>query len=159
MDASLNQLFPEMNYIRLFRSYFVDASQRRLKKLFRGGVLRGQIGNLVGIASDYNEMIGPLLRTQAIVLQATASKISRVGVILARGLRLGALGLLAVVVMTYIEQHHGDTAAGAAMPRINPLGGMDVPELRPLWWFLIGFAALSAVRALGRMQRELARRE
>jgi ubiquinone biosynthesis protein len=159
MDASLNQLFPDMNYIRLFRSYFAGASERRLKKLFRGGVLRGQIGNLIGIASDYNEMLGPILRTQAIVLQATASKISRIGVIVARGLRIGVFGVLAIVVMTYIEQHHAETAVAAAIPAINPLGGQAVPELRPLWWVIIGVAALSVIRALGRMQRELARRE
>jgi len=159
MDASLNQLFPDMNYLRLFRTYFAAASERKLKRMFRLGAIRSQLGSLVGIANDYNQMIGPLLRTQAIALQATASKISRIGLIVTRGLRVGAIGVLAIVVMTYIEQHQPQTAAALPISSINPLAGMHLPELRPLWWAIIAFTALVAIRALGRMQRELARRE
>ncbi|WP_159997439.1 AarF/ABC1/UbiB kinase family protein [Roseomonas sp. 18066] len=159
MDASLNELFPDMNYIRLFRAYFAEASGRRLRGLLRPRTIRDGLGNLIAQVSDYNMAVGQIVRNQAIVLQATASKVSRIGVILARGLKLGAAIGMAMVGMTYLQQHHPALADDLGLESLNPLGTLPLPLISPLWWgflFVMGFLTL---RALIRVQRELSRRD
>ncbi|WP_439595337.1 ABC1 kinase family protein [Falsiroseomonas sp.] len=159
MDASLNQLFPDMNYIKLFRAYFGDAQRRQLRRMFRPNTLRKQIGGAFSTISEYNLVLGSLLRTQAIALQTTTSKLSRIGVILARGMKLGTGVALLVFLMTYLEQHQPQLAEAAGLSRLNPLSGVGMPVLSPMWWGLLLLGGFVSWRALKRMQRELARRE
>nr|WP_246602343.1 AarF/ABC1/UbiB kinase family protein [Falsiroseomonas tokyonensis] len=159
MDASLNQLFPDMNYIKLFRAYFADAQRRQLSRMLRPGTLRKQIGGAVSTLSEYNLVLSSLLRTQAIALQSTTSKLSRIGVILARGMKLGTGVALLVFLMTYLEQHHPQLAQAAGLSRLNPLSGTNMPRLSEMWWGLLLLGGFVTWRALKRMQRELSRRD
>jgi ubiquinone biosynthesis protein len=159
VDASLNQLFPNMNYIRLFRAYFAEASARRLRRLLRPGEVRKQVVGLMSTIGEYNLVIGPMLRTPAFVLRTTASKLSRVGIVLTRALKLAFAVALLIVAMNYIDQHHPATSDAAGLDTVNPLSELELPLIRPLWWGFLFVGMVISLRVLARVQRELARRD
>lgn len=67
LDASLSFLMPQANYMRLFRKYFKEAQKRAMRpRVIAGGVMNA-VRKTIGMVEEYNDMLGPVVRKQAIL--------------------------------------------------------------------------------------------
>ena len=155
LDASLNELMPEMNYLTMFKAYFKEATRRGLRKaLSLDGLKEGISGPILAL-QEYNMMVAPLLRKRVLAFQDTASKFSRVGAILARLFQVGAIGWVGVLLYNFSVQHN---LAGSQSLRGGPLDhllALGLPELDRFWWLVAIGAALVMVGVFNRIRKEL----
>lgn len=77
LDASLSFLMPKANHMRLFQIYFREAAERRsnMGKIIPN-VMRG-IKNLSTTIEEYDNVLSPMLRWQAINMTALVNKSER----------------------------------------------------------------------------------
>ncbi len=158
LDASMNHLVPRMNYLNMFRMYFNDASRRGLRKALSFDGIRRGIAEPFLMIQEYNMTLGPLLRKRVLALQATASKLSRVGAIMAKVCQWGTTAGLIVLIYNYFRRSHVpiesvrdgwvDTVLVKAMPNVNEF-----------WWTVMIPVGILLLWAFRRMRVELQARD
>lgn len=155
LDASLNELMPDMNYLTMFKAYFKEATRRGLRKALSLDGLKEGIAGPIMMLQEYNMMVAPLLRKRVLAFQDTASKFSRVGALVARILQVGAVGWAFVLAYNFTAQHDmalGKNLRGGPLDRLLQLG---LPELDRFWWMAAIGGALVMVWVFNRIRKEL----
>lgn len=159
LDASLQYLIPDADYVRLFKRYFREAQARQLTPR----VIGGRIANAVASLGEYDLLMKPLLRVESLRLQGTISKLSRVGVLMTRFMRF-------VLVLSFLG------GAGALVIQVLRLNGMSrsvhrdllrdlydlellAPDFPPYVWVALLAAVFYALRLTRRAQSVLQRRD
>ena len=99
LDASLEYLHVEMNYIAVLQKHFASASKKMLSKGVKPANLARFIGGMAASAEEYYLFMAPTLRENAFTINASLSKASR---ILGTVTNIfSALFFLAVIVLLY----------------------------------------------------------
>lgn len=97
LDASLNYLVPEANYLKLFKRYFRRAQQRRMApRRLVADLVSGAAAVWRGV-EQYNALIAPVVRRQVILAKSVRSFSDRMGAVLvavARGAKVLVLSAL-----------------------------------------------------------------
>jgi predicted unusual protein kinase regulating ubiquinone biosynthesis (AarF/ABC1/UbiB family) len=143
LDASLMHLAPEINYTRLMGRYFAEsqrrAAQRTLSKqtvLHFISDLRTALLMAPARVHEYLLFQIPIVRRQAMVFQATTSKMSYLVMVIFSKLALALFGAGVLFLLAYLGQYHAD--------RLEPwTGGREavltrsLPHLAPEVWLLV----------------------
>jgi len=157
LDASLAHLNPELSYLKIIKKYGRQAAGRRLRELPK------RLARIPASIEELAVVVGPQLRKNALILQATASKSARM---LTMVLRAGALVLLIVfayLVWVYSSQHHDGTWLEDTLSRIfGPVFGprlaelrYDLPEIHKVGWAFIATVFVTTMVLLRRFVRIL----
>ena len=157
LDASLNELVPRMNYLAMFKMYFNDASRRGLRRALSFEGLRDGVTGPILMLQEYNMMLSPLLRKRVLAIQATASKLSRVGAIFARLLQLGTAAGLVVLIYNFFAQHHLASSLRGGV--LDHLVVEELPELNRFWWVVVIGVGMMLLWSFRRMRQELQARD
>jgi ubiquinone biosynthesis protein len=159
LDASLQALYPELDYFEANRRY-ARAAERRAKKnaLKNGGIARRlaeaattAVGVLQG-ASERNLFELEWLRKRARVLELGPTKAAMFGVLVFNTLLVGALGGFTWLTLLYLHQAEADPFLSPEM-RAH-LASM--PRLPPEAWWAVAFAVVVVLWQVVRMRRRLA---
>ncbi|MGE0225143.1 MAG: ABC1 kinase family protein [Acetobacteraceae bacterium] len=156
LDASLQYLYRDLDYISILNNYFKTAAQRAVGQALRPTNLARAFGSVAATIDEYHLMMGPVMRASAFSFEATISKASRVFALVVR-MALGVAALVAAgLVYRYSMQHlprvHGEL-------RIDPIDRMVriLPDMDVAWWAVVIVGALITVLALRVLLRELLR--
>lgn len=76
MDATMEQLYPEINHTKTFRRYFRDRQRRMLKQTIKPRTIAKAIVGIPEAVSEYRMFIDPQLRQASRVFQGGSSKIA-----------------------------------------------------------------------------------
>ena len=157
LDASLNFLLPNVNYIKLFRHYFEDSAERARKERSILRDLGAMYGKTADAVAEYNLLFAPALRQQALMFRATTSKVARVFAVIYRWLTVGTLGAAGVALYTYYEQHHSEVV-DLEVEVIEEIAA-DVPLLEAHWWVLILIGLAVGAIIFNRLARILSEKD
>lgn len=106
LDASLQFLIPDANYMQLFKRYFIEA---RLRQVRTQGLRRTLVDRAVQMSQaihEYDLLLKPLLRNETLSLTGSVSKLATMGGVVLRCL-IFAFGFgLIFAVLAHIYNHH-----------------------------------------------------
>jgi ubiquinone biosynthesis protein len=105
LDASMQFLTPNANYMRLFRRYFDDARRRRLRQGLRQN-LQQTVGQAAEAIQEYDLLLRPLLRNETLSLTGSVSKMASMGAVVLRGLVYVFGSSLIIAVIAHFKNHH-----------------------------------------------------
>lgn len=105
LDASMQFLTPNANYMRLFRRYFDDARQRRLRRGLRQN-LQQTVGQAAEAIQEYDLLLRPLLRNETLSLTGSVSKMASMGAVILRGLVYAFGSGLIIAVIAHFKNHN-----------------------------------------------------
>lgn len=78
LDASLQYLHPELDYIQVLRVHFAKTSRRTLLTALKPGNMAAQLGRLIATVDEYHLLLAPTFRASAFTFDTTISKISKI---------------------------------------------------------------------------------
>ena len=105
LDASMQFLIPNANYIRLFDRYFETARHRALRGGLRQTVTRA-VGTVAEAIQEYDLLLRPLLRNETLSLTGSVSKLASMGAVVLRALIYAfGFGLLFALFAHFKNQH------------------------------------------------------
>jgi ubiquinone biosynthesis protein len=145
LDASLSFLMPEANYMKLFAGYFKKAQKRRLEPKRVLGNLAAGVARTMASVEEYKEMLGPMVRKQAILAPSIANVPQRVLRFMHTVFRIGywfvMLGLT-VGTLLMVHRFYPDVM-DIDHPILNELVS-DVIDPKTVWMGALAFLAISA---------------
>ena len=163
LDASLQHLHEDLDYIQILQNYFRKAAGRGMKKAMSLSNMAQGLSYIGATLQEYHLMMGPVLRASAFSFEATMSKASRVFALV---MRVGLVGMAigtAVLAYRYVMAYHPAIHAGVknsfmdslvtASP--NLIGSPDSIE-EELWLFGIIVAGIILL-VMRRILKELTR--
>lgn len=161
LDASLNYLVPDANYIKLFEGYFKDVQRRR------GGVLR-MIRNAAGAAKgavekvdEIRTLVEPIIRRQAILGSAiggTGERVLRALSVLFGFFKHALVLSMGVALILFLSIHHENWLPHGGHPALDDVTD-DFDHLPYETWIIYFLFTMLAVFAVRRMISKLERRD
>ena len=125
LDASMQFMIPNANYMKLFDRYFADARVRAM----RSGGLRRAVSDGIRTAVDaiqeYDLLLRPLLRNETLSLTGSVSKIASMGAVVLRGLVYAFMFGLIFAIIAHAKNHHSIDINGLSEESNNILDFMD----------------------------------
>lgn len=107
LDASLSDLYPEVNYPKTMRRYYRTAKRRALRKMFRVHTVANLLVGVPNQLQEYQTLLDPLIRQAGTSFEAGLSKVATiVRFFLGIGYRTVMLAGI-YVFLTFLHQHHG----------------------------------------------------
>lgn len=159
LDASLQALFPDMDYFKLNRKYAKQAAKRRFKAATRNGRFLRDIGEtliegtaLLRGASEQNLLELEWLRKRARVFELGPTKAAHFGVLAFNTLLL--LGLLSLGGLVILSLRQSGRAAFVS-PELDALLA-QVPTIPREGWWAIWFVVGVTLFQVWRLRRRLA---
>ncbi len=165
LDASLQHLHDDLDYIKILQGYFAVSARRGVLKAMRFSNIAQGLARVSTTLEEYHLMMGPVMRASAFSFQSTISKASRIFALL---VRLGMVGLTiggAVLAYRWSMEYHPDVhdrvnnsvfdAIVAAMPNVMGTPDTIAEEL----WILGIILSLSVIVVLRRILKELLQAE
>ncbi len=131
LDASLQFLIPNANYMQLFKRYFVGA---RLRAVRTKGLRQTVVDRLIQASQsihEYDLLLKPLLRNETLSLTGSVSKLATMGGVILRGLIFAFGSGLILAVLAHIYNHHNYNFEGIgddADNILNFMGGISYAE-------------------------------
>ena len=131
LDASLQFLIPNANYMQLFKRYFVGA---RLRAVRAKGLRQTLVDRLIQASQsihEYDLLLKPLLRNETLSLTGSVSKLATMGGVILRGLIFAFGSGLILAVLAHIYNHHNYNFEGIgddADNILNFMGGISYAE-------------------------------
>ncbi len=166
LDASLQVLSPDGNFMRLYKAYFRDRQKRQSSLDGRMATLRGTIQQISKVSGDMQVLLLPQVRQLALRKRGMADGALRVKIIVLDAVRRGVLGLVALTLLALVFDKHGDFllahVPGVLRPVVaDPVQAIKsgVPDLRYFTWLLIGGGLLFVAHLLGVTRRSIAVRD
>lgn len=163
LDSALVYLFPDINYSRLVRDYFLAADRRRIRKASRdlGPRLLDGILTLVNLqagASEYLFHQSAIIRRQAQVLEGTTTKVGFFFEVVFGGITalLAASGV--VFMLAFLHQHHHAWVQPWMGNLIEQLT-LVLPKLEHSTWLVILFLDVYLCRTSIRLRNKFHERE
>ena len=106
LDASMQFLIPNANYMRLFDRYFENARARALRGRGLRRTLEVTVGRMTEAVQEYDLLLRPLLRNETLSLTGSVSKLASMGAVILRGL-IYAFGFgLLFALFAHFQNHH-----------------------------------------------------
>lgn len=106
LDASLQFLIPNANYMKLFKRYFDGARHRALRSQGLRQIVVDRIVQASRSIHEYDLLLKPLLRNETLSLTGSVSKLATMGGVVLRGL-IFAFGFgLIFAILAHIYNHH-----------------------------------------------------
>ena len=131
LDASLQFLIPNANYMRLFKRYFASAHLRALREKGLRQTLVERVVQLSQSIHEYDLLLKPLLRNETLSLTGSVSKLATMGGVVLRAL-IFAFGFgLIFAVLAHIYNHHNYNFEGIgddADDILNFMNGISYAE-------------------------------
>ena len=125
LDASMQFLIPDANYMQLFKRYFEGA---RVRAIRARGLRQTLVDRLVQASQsihEYDLLLKPLLRNETLSLTGSVSKLATMGGVVLRGL-IFAFGFgLIFAVLAHIYNHHNLNIEGFGDDADNILDFMN----------------------------------
>jgi ubiquinone biosynthesis protein len=163
LDASLQVLAPDGNFMRLYKAYFRDRYKRRSSLSGRMRTLRGTIGQLSKIGGDIEVLLSPQIRQLAFRERGMVGGATRVKISVLSTMRRGALGLAALAGLALVINKHSAFVTAHVPARLDPIVvepmlwiKSGVPDLPYLQWLMIVGGLLFLAHLLGVPRRSLA---
>lgn len=131
LDASLQFLIPDANYMTLFKRYFMGA---RLRAVRAKGLRQTLVDRLLQASQsihEYDLLLKPLLRNETLSLTGSVSKLATMGGVILRGLIFAFGSGLILAVLAHIYNHHNYNFEGIgddADNILNFMGGISYAE-------------------------------
>lgn len=158
LDASLNYLMPEANYVKLFRRYFVGAERRALSRTLNVSAIKDRVSNVMTAAVEYGDLIGPIVRRQALVFQGVTSKIAYLWTVLFRILKIAVIIAIVVVGFDLLTLYEPGLVSGVHEQLL-----VKAAERIPAYDWDVGLGVILALLyfywLLGRLRRKFSQRE
>lgn len=154
LDASLEYLHVEMNYIAVLQKHFASASKSMLAKGVKPANLVRFIGGMAASAEEYYLFMAPTLRENAFTINASLSKASR---ILGTGANIVSfVFFIAVIVLLYkhFVDHLVDDSNAARVWLLHELSSL-LPSLSFEMSLLVIALAVLGLIATRMMMKEL----
>ncbi len=155
LDASLEYLYPGLDYVKTLESYFEKASERAFKRAMKVDNIKKYIGSTVSNAEEYSLILGPVVRGAAFSFQGTVSKVSRVSALIVRLSLVSLVVSTIVLIYEFIKQHHGGPIESTVMDDLAAF----LPDMSYPAWILLFSATALVLLVLRRILRELLRPE
>jgi ubiquinone biosynthesis protein len=164
LDASLQTLVPNANFMTLARAYFKDRQRRARTLEGRRETLRAGMAQVAAIGADVQLLVGTGIRDQALRLHGMLDRLTQVKVILVTFIQRGLILVLLLLCDAFAfdvffrdlpEEQHWHLMP----PRLVHFVGSAFPHLHPFYWvFMIG-VAVYIFRLLRAVRNAIARAE
>ena len=107
LDASLQVLAPDGNFMRLYKAYFRNLRKRRTSWQGRVEAIQGTVQQLSKIGGDLKTLLVPQIRQLALTERGMADSFTRVKVALLNVLRRGLFGMVALTIIALVIDKRG----------------------------------------------------
>lgn len=159
LDASLQTLWPDADFMKLARIYFRDRTRRANTPRGRLERMRQVLTDLSIIGSDAKLLLGSGLRHQALRLHGVMDRVTHVRVVvLSWLLRLAWLLLIVVGAFAVLDESRGRTFSGLLSfvhyLHIDELISA-IPDLHPVHWVMLMALVLFLVRFIRATRRSI----
>ncbi len=164
LDASLQALVPDANFMTLCRAYYKDY-QRRLNTFEgRRAAFRSAVVKLSTFTSDAELLLGSTIRDQALRLNGVLDRLTLVRLtalaFLQRGLLLLIVLLCEAFIFDQFFSNHVNSHHFHFLPdRLVQFGSRALPGIHPIWWCLMIGVAVYLFRLLQAVRKSIARLE
>jgi len=167
LDASLQVLSPDGNFMRLYKAYFRDRHRRRSSLRGRVESLQATLGQMSKLSGDMQVLLLPQIRQQALRLRGMAGGLTRVKLSLLNVLRHGVQALIALSIFGLVVDEYDEViesyahAGGIVSVIIGPLHWFEeaLPDLHYVHWLMIGGGLLFVAHVLAVTRRSMASRD
>jgi ubiquinone biosynthesis protein len=166
LDASLQVLSPDGNFMRLYKAYFRDRQKRHGSLAGRKAALQGTIQTLSKVSGDLGVLLVPQIRQLALRARGMADGATKVKLLVLNAVRRGVVGIaiLAVLALVIDKQSsfltaHVPNALRTAV--VDPILWIrsGVPDLPGLDWLIIVGGLFFVAHILGVTLRSISSRE
>lgn len=157
LDASLNYMIPNANYIDLFAGYFRSVRRRQMAPRTAIQNMASAAGKVIQTAREIKVTLEPQLRRQALVSSAIGSFSERALIFVAglfRFMRTGVVLALGFALLLFMDQFHPHTTGEQLW--LSHLAD-DVEGIDYEWWVVGLMAAILGVIGISRAIKSLER--
>jgi ubiquinone biosynthesis protein len=166
LDASLQVLAPDGNFMRLYKAYFRDRQKRSASLAGRKEALQNTVQQFAQIRGDLKVLLLPKIRQLALLERGMADTKTKAKIAVLTKVRQGLFGLVALTGLALLVQKQGAFIAahtpGMLAPIVvEPLASIgDAVRDVPLMGFLIvGAFCLFLAHILGAVRRYMVSRD
>ena len=167
LDASLQVLSPDGNFMRLYKAYFRDRQKRRSSLRGRISSLQTTIGQMSKLSGDMQVLLLPQIRQQALRLRGMAGGLTRVKLSLLNVMRHGAMAMVGFALLGLVTDEYAQTiedyahGEGVLGYLVEPVHWFNeaTPNLHYLHWLLIAGGFLFVTHVLAVVRRSMASRD
>ena len=167
LDASLQVLSPDGNFMRLYKAYFRDRHRRRSSLRGRVESLQATLGQMSKLSGDMQVLLLPQIRQQALRLRGMAGGLTRVKLSLLNVLRHGSITMVGLALLGLVTDEYADHlksyahGGGLISYIVEPLHWFEeaTPDLHYLHWLLIAGGLLFVTHVLTVVRRSMASRD
>ncbi len=167
LDASLQVLSPDGNFMRLYKAYFRDRHRRRSSLRGRVESLQATLGQMSRLSGDMQVLLLPQIRQQALRLRGMAGGLTRVKLSLLNVLRHGSIAMVGLALLGLVTDEYADHlesyahGGGLISYIIEPLHWFEeaTPDLHYLHWLLIAGGLMFVTHVLAVVRRSMASRD
>ena len=168
LDASLQVLSPDGNFMRLYKAYFRDRQKRRSSLRGRMESLQGTMQQMAKIGGDMQTLLLPQIRQQALRLRGMAGGLTRAKISLLNVLRHGLFGMVGLTLLSLVCDEYAkpitDYARGDGILAVvfwRPLDWFEgaTPDLHYAHWLLIAGGFWFAAHVFGVAARSMIPRD
>lgn len=165
LDASLQTLAPDANFMAMCRAYFRDRQRRARTLQGRKEGLQKAMLHLSALAGDAEVLLGRGLREQALRLHGMLDRITNVRITVLTFVQRGLLLTILLLIVGAITDeglrplsHDRREHLHMSHPMIEFLLSA-VPDLHPIWWVITIAAAVYLLRGVLNVRQSIARLE
>lgn len=154
LDASLQTLAPDGDFMKLCRAYFEDRTARRLTARGQMQVARELLQGAASLAGDAGILFGPGLREQALRLNGMLDRVGRLRLavltLIYRGLLVSAVVIAAAFFIDskYRPDLHAGESLSSGLQHFLQAQLATIPDLHFVQWVLLLLVVLFYVRVV-----------
>jgi ubiquinone biosynthesis protein len=136
LDASLQTLVPDANFLRLYGAYQRDWQRRRRNPKTALRALGKQLGDIGSVVMDARLLLGSEIRLEGLKLKGMLGSLQRVWAVLFARIRVAAIILAAFCLVVWFSQFHREAAPAETRPFLRAIDDA-IPNLSYGTWLLI----------------------
>ena len=154
LDASLEYLYPGLDYTKILKGYFKQASRRGIAQLIRKGTITRGIGSIASTLEEYHLLLGPVLRSSAFNFEAAISKMSRIGAIVTKVMAVGLLLTTLAFGYKYLKTHEQNMAEHVHNAFLDTIVD-HFPQMEKGWSIIVILGSVIVLATAHRVVKEL----
>ena len=163
LDASLQTLVPDADFMSLARAYFRDRGRRMRTLAGRREALGAAMTQVSGLVGDARLLLGTGMRNQALRLNGMLDQLTRIRVMVMTFLQQGLLVVIvllseAFVFDTWFRYLPGEHGSLLPYPFISFVA-RALPAMHPFYWILLIWFSIYLLRVLRAVRHSIARLE
>jgi ubiquinone biosynthesis protein len=164
LDASLQTLVPEANFMSLARAYFRDRQRRMGTWHGRRTALKSTLSQVAALASDAQLLLGTGLRDQALRLHGMLDRLTTVRIIVLTFVSRALMLIIFLLIDAFVfelffselpESEHWHLFSGEIVHSLTNA----LPVMHPIYWVMVIAGAIYILRLLRTIRYSIARLE